>query len=78
MFSRDYDRVAYHHNRINSLSTALEHDLTYFPVSGVILTQQNGICYSTATIMQAPVFSRDPSTVRGDLHRPTSFLVSID
>jgi len=39
MFSRDHDGVASHHNRINSLSTAPEHDPTYFPVSGVILTQ---------------------------------------
>jgi len=78
MFSRDHDGVASHHNRINSLSTAPEHDPTYFPVSGVILTQQNSTCYSTATAMQAPVFSRDPGAVRGDLHRPTSFPVSTD
>lgn len=73
MLSRDHGGVATNHNRINSLSIAPEHNPTCFPDLGVIPTQQNGICYSTATSVQAPVFSRDPGGVRSHVH-PQAYL----
>lgn len=73
MLSRDHGGVATNHNRINSLLIAPEHNPTCFPDLGAIPTQQNGICYSTATSVQAPVFSRDPGGVMSHVHRQAYF-----
>ncbi|KAL9125037.1 MAG: hypothetical protein Q9217_005698 [Psora testacea] len=73
ILSRDHGGVATNHNCINSLSVAPEHNPTCFPDLGVIPTQQNGICYSTATSVQAPVFSQDPGGVSSHVHRQAYF-----
>ena len=78
MLSRDYGWVANNRNHINSLSITPEHNPTCFPDLGVVPSQQNDICYSTATSVQAPVFSRDPGGVRGHMHRPAYFSVGTD
>lgn len=78
MLSQNYSRVANNHNCISSLSITPEHHSTCFPDLGVIPTQQNGICYSTATSVQAPVFSQDPGGVRGHMHHPAYFSIGTD
>jgi len=73
MLSRDHGGVVINHNRINSLSIAPKHNPICFLDLGAIPTQQNGICYSTATSVQAPVFSRDPGGVMSHVHRQAYF-----
>jgi len=73
IFSQDHGGIASNYNRINSRSTALEHDATCFPDLSVMPTQQNSIRYSTATSVQAPIFSRDPGGVGGRMYQPAYF-----
>lgn len=45
------------------------HNATCFPDSGVVPTEQDGMCYSTATSAQAPMFSQAPGGFRGHVQR---------
>ena len=78
MPSRNYEWVTDHGSRINSLLIASVQDSTCSPDPSVITTHQNDICYSTATLVQAPVFSQDPGGVRGNVHRPVYLTVGAD